>query len=80
MQDSIQVEQYTLELNQVPQPYEEIWLRYIGFRKNCQVPDKWVNKTLKSHWIYSFVNIETEKIIEFEFDTNDEFLRIVTNK
>lgn len=78
--DSIQVKTHTLELNQIPQPYGTMWLRYLGIRKNCQVPDKWVNKTLKSHWIYSFVNIETDKIIEFEFGINDEFLRIVTNK
>lgn len=65
------------------------WIRLSGIRKNESKPsifldkdNKVVNKyykdkTEKSHWIYSFINIETDKIIEFEFDYYDNFLRIV---
>lgn len=51
------------------------WIRLSGIRKSGV--EKWINGSLKSHWIYSFINIETEKIIEFEFDYYDNFLRIV---
>lgn len=68
----------TLNLNQEPQLTPNgNWIRLSGIRKNGQVPDKWINGGYKSHWIYSFINIETDKIIEFEFDYYDEFLRIV---
>lgn len=62
--NSIKVKENILELNQTPQSYGNMWLRYIGIRKNGQAPDRWVNKVLKSHQIYAFVNIETDNIIE----------------
>jgi len=50
-------------------------IRYSGIRKNGQVPDKWINETLKSHWIYSFIYLDTGAVIEFEFGTDDKYLR-----
>lgn len=51
------------------------WIRLSGIRKSGV--EKWINGAYKSHWIYSFINIETDKIIEFEFGYNDEFLKII---
>ena len=73
--DLIKVKENILKLNQEPQLYGTMWLRYLGLRKSGA--EKWINGSLKSHWIYSFINIETEKIIEFEYDYYDNFLRIV---
>lgn len=51
------------------------FIRLSGIRKSGL--EKWINGYLKSHWIYSFINIETDKIIEFEFDYNDKFVKII---
>lgn len=49
--------------------------RYVGIRKNLQLPEKWINKTLKWHWIYSFIYLDNEQVFELEFDYNDKFLQ-----
>lgn len=74
MQYTIKVEESLLTLNQTPQLYDGMMLRYSGIRKSGA--EKWINGAYKSHWIYSFINIETDKIIEFEFDYLDSFVGI----
>jgi len=49
--------------------------RYFGIRKNLQLPEKWINKTFKWHWIYSFIYLDNEQVFELEFDYNDKFLQ-----
>lgn len=51
--------------------------RLSGTEKNLQVPSKWINKTEKWHWIYTFIYLETKEIIKFEFDYNNQFLKII---
>lgn len=66
----------SLKLNFEPQQTPNgNWIRLSGIRKSGV--EKWINGTLKSHWIYTFVNIETYKQIEFEFDYYDKFVRII---
>jgi len=60
-------------------------IRYSGIRKNGQVASIYVdekgkvvnqyakNKIEKSHWIYSFIYLDTGEIIEFEFNYFDKF-------
>jgi hypothetical protein len=76
--ESIKIKNVELLLNQSiqisPNGRE---IRYSGIRKNGQVPDKWVNGTLKSHWIYSFIYLDTGEIIEFEFDYFDKFICVL---
>jgi len=72
--DKLIIGSATLNLNfqpQVtPQGHE---VRLSGIAKNLKMPEKWVNKELKNHWIYTFRYIGTDKFISFEFDYNDNF-------
>jgi len=52
-------------------------IRLSGIAKNCQVPQKYVDKTFKNHWIYTFRYIGTTDFISFEFDYYDKFIGIV---
>jgi len=50
-------------------------IRLSGISKNLQVPEKWINKTIKWHWIYTFRYLDKEDgFVSFEFDYNDNFL------
>lgn len=49
--------------------------RLSGTRKNGQMPDKWVNGSYKSHWIYTFIYLDDKKTFELEFDYYDKFYR-----
>ena len=49
--------------------------RYCGIRKNEDYPEKWIDKVLKWHWIYTFVYINNNEVFELEFDYNDKFLK-----
>jgi len=51
-------------------------IRLSGIAKNLQVPEKYINKAYKNHWIYTFRYIGTDKFVSFEFDYNDNFLKI----
>ena len=50
-------------------------IRLSGISKNLQVPEKWINNTIKHHWIYTFRYLDKEDgFVSFEFDYNDKFL------
>jgi hypothetical protein len=51
--------------------------RLSGTRKNLQLPEKWIDKVLKNHWIYSFIYLdERGGFFEIEVDYNDKFLKL----
>ena len=51
--------------------------RLSGTRKNLQLPEKWVDKVLKNHWIYSFIYLDEKGgFFEIEVDYNDKFLKL----
>lgn len=51
-------------------------IRYSGLRKCLKTPEKWVNKVLKSHWIYSFRFMDEEGgYIDFYFDYENIFYK-----
>lgn len=49
--------------------------RHSGIRKNGQMPDKWINGSYKSHWIYTFIYLDDKKTFELEFDYYDKFYK-----
>ena len=50
-------------------------IRLSGIGKNLQVPEKYINKAYKNHWIYTFRYLdEQDGFVSFEFDYNDKFL------
>ena len=50
-------------------------IRLSGISKNLQVPEKWINNTIKWHWIYTFRYLdEQDGFVSFEFDYLDNFL------
>jgi hypothetical protein len=52
--------------------------RLSGTRKNLQLPEKWVDKVLKNHWIHSFKYLdERGGFFEIEIDYNDKFLKLI---
>ena len=51
--------------------------RLSGTRKNLQLPEKWVDKVLKNHWIHSFKYLDEQGgFFEIEVDYNDKFLKL----
>lgn len=48
-------------------------IRLSGIEKNLQIPSKWIDKTEKWHWIYTFIYLDTKEIIKFEFDFYDTY-------
>lgn len=48
--------------------------RYVGLKRNESIPEKWVDKILKSHWIYTFIYIDTGELLEIEFDYNEKYV------
>jgi len=76
--ETINIKGFKLNLNfesQISKNGKEI--RLSGIAKNCQVPAKWIDKTFKNHWIYTFRYIGTTEFISFEFDYYDNFVGIV---
>ncbi len=50
-------------------------IRLSGIGKNLQVPEKYINKGYKNHWIYTFRYLdEQDGFVSFEFDYLDNFL------
>lgn len=67
-----------LNLNFEPQLSKSSRLfRLSGTEKNLQHPSKWIDKVEKWHWIYTFIYLDTKEIIKFEFDYNNQFLKII---
>ena len=48
--------------------------RLLGTRKNGQMPEKYINGSYKSHWIYTFF-YEDSSYFEIEIDYDDNFYR-----
>jgi hypothetical protein len=75
--DTINIKGFKLNLNFEPQLSKNgKEIRLSGIAKNCQVPEKWVDKSYKSHWIYTFRYIGTETFVSFEFDYLNKFVGI----
>lgn len=50
-------------------------LRLSGIAKNLQVPEKWIDKTFKNHWVYTFIYLDKKGgFIDFEFDYFDKYV------
>ena len=51
--------------------------RLSGTRKNLQLPEKWIDKVLKNHWIHSFIYLDEQGgFFEVEIDYNDNFVSL----
>jgi len=76
--ETININGFKLNLNfdnQISKNGKEI--RLSGIAKNCKMPEKWINKVFKNHWIYTFRYVGTDKFVSFEFDYYDKFIGIV---
>lgn len=49
--------------------------RQYRLRRNGQMPEKWLQGTWKSHWIYTFT-YQDDKEFEIEIGYNNEFIRL----
>jgi len=79
--DTINIKGFKLNLNfehQLSKNGKEI--RLSGIAKNLKVPEKWIEKSFKNHWIYTFRYIGTDTFISFEFDYYGKFVGIVYNQ
>ena len=46
-------------------------------RKNLQLPEKWIGKDLKNHWIHSFIYLDEQGgFFEIEVDYFDKFIKL----
>jgi hypothetical protein len=55
-------------------------IRLSGIAKNLQVPEKFINKSFKNHWIYTFRFLDKDdEFISFEFDYNNKFVNVIKN-
>jgi hypothetical protein len=53
-------------------------IRLSGIAKNLQLPEKFINKSFKNHWIYTFRFLDKDdEFISFEFDYNDNFTKVI---
>jgi len=51
--------------------------RLSGTKKKLQLPEKWIGKDLKNHWIHSFKYLdERSGFFEVEIDYNDKFISL----
>lgn len=52
-------------------------IRLSSISKNLKVPEKWIDKVLKNHWVYTFRFIDDlDGFISFEFDYYDKFVGV----
>ena len=51
--------------------------RYIGLTRKATEPEKYINGTYKSIWVYLIQYTDNNEQIGFEFGYNDEFVRVV---
>jgi len=50
-------------------------IRLSGIAKNLQVAEKFIEKSFKNHWIYTFKYLDAyDEFVSFEFDYNNKFL------
>lgn len=51
--------------------------RLSGTKKNSQLPEKWIDKVLKNHWIHSFIYLDEQAgFFEVEIDYYDNFVSL----
>lgn len=63
---------FETQISKLGRPY-----RLSGIRKNLQLPSKWIDKTEKYHWIYSFIYLDDQGgIFEIEIDYNNKFVKL----
>lgn len=48
-------------------------------QKDTEHPDKWINKVLKSRWIYTFKYLDNNEYFYLYIDYNDEVLFLNKN-
>lgn len=78
MKNYIKIKDFKLNLNFEPQLSKNgKEIRLSGIAKNCQLPEKWLDKGYKNHWIYTFRYIGTETFVSFEFDYYGKFVGII---
>lgn len=78
MKKYIKIKDFKLKLNFEPQLSKNgKEIRLSGISKNCQLPEKWLDKSFKNHWIYTFRYIGTETFVSFEFDYYNNFVGII---
>lgn len=52
--------------------------RLFGLKVNQSMPDRWINKVLKSHWIYEFKYLDEQGgCFDVEIDYYDNFYKLV---
>ena len=76
MVNYIKIKDFKLNLNFEPQisPSGRP-IRLSGIAKNATLPEKYINKAYKNHWIYTFRYLdEQDGFVSFEFDYLDKFL------
>ncbi len=50
-------------------------IRLSGIAKNLQVAEKFIEKSFKNHWIYTFKYLDAyDEFVSFEFDYNNKFV------
>lgn len=76
--DTININGFKLNLDFEPQLSKNgKQIRLSGIAKNLKVPEKWIDKNLKNHWIYTFIYVGTDKFVSFEFDYYNNFVGII---
>lgn len=81
MESTLNIKGFKLNLNFEPQLSKNgRLLRLSGISKNSKIPQKWVDKEYKNHWIYYFRYLDKDEFIGFEFDYYDKFLCVVPNQ
>ena len=61
-------------ITQLSKNGEEI--KYTGCRKNLQMPEKWIDKDIKNHYIFRFKYLNGNGFVNFEFDYFDKFFKM----
>ena len=50
--------------------------RQVEVRRNGQMPDKWIDRVQKYHWIYRFKYIDESGFFEVEIDYYDKIIKV----
>lgn len=48
--------------------------RLSGLHKKGQVPDKWIDGGYRNHWVHSYIFLDNQQIIKFEFDYFEKYV------
>jgi len=51
--------------------------RLSGIGKNLQLPEKWIDKCFKNHWVYIFRYLDAQsEFFAVEYDYNNKFVKL----